>query len=137
VLRNVNEITSEIIGGAIAVHRELGPGLLESTYEACLALELTCRGLEFEVQRWLPIMYRGTTIENAYRIDLWVENSVVVELKAVEMLLPVHESQVLSYLRLSGCRFGLLINFNVSRLVDGVRRLAWGFDAESSDNEAR
>jgi len=107
----------------MAVHRELGPGLLESTYEACLAYELANRGLAVERQKELPVKYRGVKLDCGYRIDLLVEKKVIVELKAIERLEPIHIAQVLSYLKLSGCNVGLLINFNVKVLKDGIRRL--------------
>ncbi|MCJ7615999.1 MAG: GxxExxY protein, partial [Desulfobacterales bacterium] len=112
----INNITETIIGAAMAVHRELGPGLLESTYEACLAYELVNRGLAVERQKELPVKYRGVKLDCGYRIDLLVEKKVIVELKAVERLEPIHIAQVLSYLKLSGCNVGLLINFNVKVL---------------------
>jgi len=121
--RKVNEITDVIIGAAISVHKELGPGLLESTYEACLAFELIEQELKIERQKGLPVKYRGVQLDCGYRIDLFVEDQVVVELKAVEKLEPIHEAQLLSYLKLSGCEVGLLINFNVKMLKDGIRRL--------------
>jgi GxxExxY protein len=124
--RNVNEITQGIIGAAMAVHKELGPGLLESAYEACMAFELAERGLSFERQKELPLTYRGVRIDCAYRIDFLVEEHVVVELKAVEKLEPIHEAQLLSYLKLSGCEVGLLINFNVKVLKNGIRRRVCG-----------
>ena len=123
----LNEITEEVIGAAIAVHRALGPGLLESAYEACLAYELVQRGLVVERQKSLPVTYRDVKVDCGYRIDLLVEESVVVEPKAVEELGPVHEAQLLSYLKLSGCRVGLLINFNVKVLKQGIRRLVNDF----------
>ncbi|MBN2563387.1 MAG: GxxExxY protein [Phycisphaerae bacterium] len=119
----VNAITEVIIGAAIAVHRALGPGLLESAYEACLAYELAERGVAIERQKGLPAKYRGVKVDCGYRIDLLVEGLVVVELKAVEKLDPIHEAQLLSYLRLSGCPVGLLINFNVKMLKKGIRRM--------------
>jgi GxxExxY protein len=121
---DMNRVTREIIGAAIAVHRELGPGLLESAYETCLAYELTQRGLKVEQQKSLPVIYREVHLECGYRLDLVVEDSVIVELKSVEKLTPVHQAQVLSYLRLADCPVGLLINFNVKILIDGVHRLA-------------
>jgi GxxExxY protein len=127
VKERLNEITEEVIGAAIAVHRALGPGLLESAYEACLAYELVQRGLVVERQKSLPVTYRDVKVDCGYRIDLLVEESVVVELKAVEELGPVHEAQLLSYLKLSGCRVGLLINFNVKVLKQGIRRLVNDF----------
>jgi GxxExxY protein len=118
-----NNLTKAIIGGAIAVHRELGPGLLESAYEACLVFELLDRRLSVERQKPMPVIYRGVTVDCGYRIDLLVDGSIIVELKAVERLEPIHEAQVLSYLKLSGCKIGLLINFNVRTLRQGIRRL--------------
>jgi GxxExxY protein len=126
--KSTNQITETVIGAAIAVHRELGPGLLESAYEACLALELAERGLCFERQKEVPLVYRGVKVECGYRVDFLVERQVVVELKAVDGLEPVHEAQLLSYLKLSGSKVGLLINFNVTVLKNGIRRLVLGFD---------
>ena len=120
---NLNAITHEIIGGAIDVHRALGPGLLESAYEACLAFELTERGLEVAQQAPLPVVYKDVRLDCGYRLDLLVEDAVVVELKAVSKILPIHEAQLLSYLKLSGCKVGLLINFNVKVLKNGIRRM--------------
>lgn len=119
----LNKITEIIIGAAMAVHRELGPGLLESAYEACLAYELVERELGVERQKALPVRYRGVNVDCGYRIDLLVEGKVVVELKAVERLEAIHKAQLLSYLKLSGCKVGLLIHFNVKVLKDGIRRL--------------
>ena len=119
----LNRITQIIIGAAMAVHRELGPGLLESAYEACLAYELVEREMGVERQKALPVRYRGVNVDCGYRIDLLVEGKVVVELKAVERLEAIHHAQLLSYLKLSGCKVGLLINFNVKVLKDGIRRL--------------
>ncbi len=119
----LNKITEIIIGAAIAVHRALGPGLLESTYEACMLYELNERGLKTERQKALPVTYRGVHLECGYRIDLLVEDLVIVELKAVEKLEPIHEAQLLSYLKLSGLQVGLLINCNVIELRRGIRRL--------------
>ena len=120
---HMNKITEEIIAAAIEVHRNLGPGLLESAYEACLVFELRDRGLVFEQQKPLPIIYRDVVVEVGYRLDLLVENSVVVELKSVERLEPIHQAQLLSYLKLSGYELGLLINFNVRMLKHGIKRL--------------
>ena len=120
---DVNEVSGTIIGAAIAVHRVLGPGLLESAYETCLAYELGQRGINFERQKSLPVTYREVKLEAGYRLDLLVDGSVIVEVKAVERLLPIHDAQLISYLRLSGCSLGLLINFNVRLLKNGVRRL--------------
>ncbi len=122
----LNQTTSTIISAAIDVHRELGPGLLESAYETCLAYELTERGLDVRRQVEQPVNYRGVHLDCGYRIDLLVDG-VVVELKAVNSLNAVHKAQVLSYLKLSGCQVGLLINFNVKLLKDGVQRIVNGF----------
>ena len=120
----INDLTGAIIGAAIEVHRHLGPGLLESAYETCLAYELESKGLRVERQKPLPITYKDVHLDHGYRIDLLVENKVVVEIKAVDALLPIHQAQVLSYLRFSGCKIGLLLNFNVTLLKkDGIRRL--------------
>ena len=124
----LNSITERIIAAAIAVHRELGPGMLESAYEVCLAHELIERGLAIERQKPLPIVYRGQTIDCGYRVDLLVEGAVVVEVKSIEKFDRVHGAQLVSYLRLSGCKVGLLINFNVKWLVeDGIMRKVNGF----------
>jgi GxxExxY protein len=117
-----NELTGRIIGAAIEVHRCLGPGLLESCYEECLAHELQLRSVAFERQKGLPVVYKNVRLVCGYRIDLLVDSRIVVELKAIEAIAPVHEAIVLTYLRLSGCNIGLLINFNVAVLKDGIRR---------------
>jgi GxxExxY protein len=117
-----NDITHGIIGAAIEVHKRLGPGLLESAYEECLAHELSLRNLGVDRQVGVPIVYRETKLECGYRIDLLIESRIVVELKSVESLAPIHEAIILTYLRLSGHKIGLLINFNVAILKDGVRR---------------
>jgi|SRR5687767_27858 len=116
-------VTHQIIGAAMEVHRILGPGLLESTYMPCLQYELAHANLRCVVQRTIPIIYKGITLDCAYRVDLVVEDLVVVEIKSIDRLLPVHQAQVLTYLGLTGCPAGLLINFNVPKLIDGVRRL--------------
>jgi len=117
-----NELTHQIIGAAIEVHRLLGPGLLESAYEECLAHELTLRNIRYRRQVPVPVVYKGIKLECGYRMDIVVEESVVLELKSIESIAPVHEATVLAYLRLSDKKLGLLINFNVSILKDGVRR---------------
>lgn len=122
----LNGITENIIGAAIEVHRALGPGLLESAYEACLAFELSRRGLNVASQKPVPLVYQGVRLDCGYRIDLHVEGLVVVEIKSVDALAPIHEAQVLSYLKLSGSKVGLLINFNVTVLRDGIRRFING-----------
>ena len=121
--RQINRITQEVIAASIEVHRNLGPGLLESAYEACLVYELRDRGLVVEQQKPLPITYRDVAVEVGYRLDLLVEDTVVVELKSVERLEPIHQAQLLSYLKLSGYEIGLLINFNVRMLKNGIKRL--------------
>ena len=115
-------LTRQIIGAAIEVHRHLGPGLLESAYETCLAYELRQLGLEVERQKPLPLVYKDIRLDQGYRLDMLVEGQVVVEIKVVDQLMPVHEAQLLSYMKLAGCRVGLLINFNVTLLKDGVKR---------------
>jgi GxxExxY protein len=122
----VNQLTSAIIGAAIEVHRALGPGLLESAYEECLCRELSLRRIPFERQRPLPVEYKGLRLDCGYRIDLLVADTVVVEIKAVEKLLPVHEAQLLTYMKLGGWQVGLLINFNVPVLKQGIRRRVLG-----------
>lgn len=116
-------LTEKIIGAAIQVHRELGPGLLESTYETCLCHELCLNGLKLERQKVVPIFYKGIKLDAGYRLDLVVENQVIVEIKAVSEVLPLHEAQLLSYLKQVGGGRGLLINFNVKLLKYGIRRL--------------
>jgi GxxExxY protein len=116
------QLTEQIIGAAIEVHRDKGPGLLESAYESCLAHELGLRGLLVARQVPIPLVYKGVTIDIAFRADLIVDDKVLVELKAVETILPVHKAQLLSYIRETGHQVGLLINFHVLKLVDGVTR---------------
>lgn len=116
-------LTEQIIGAAIEVHRELGPGLLESVYETCLCHELCQDGLKIERQKVIPFFYKGVKLDAGYRLDLVVENQVIVEIKAISSLLPVHEAQLISYLKQIGGGRGLLINFNVQLLKQGVRRL--------------
>jgi GxxExxY protein len=120
----MNRISGAVVDAGLKVHRALGPGLLESAYHACLLYELQKRGLEVGSQVEMPIRYDGLLIGKAFRVDLFVENTVIVELKAVPKLQPIHEAQLLSYLRLSGCRLGLLINFHSVLLRDGIRRMA-------------
>ncbi len=118
----LNQITDKIIGAAIKVHRALGPGLLESAYEACLAFELVEAGLSVEQQKPLPLVYRDVKLDCGYRLDLFVNGKVIVEVKAIEKLAPIHQAQLLSSLKLADCRVGLLINFNVLILKDGIYR---------------
>jgi len=122
----VNEITQEVIGAAIAVHRALGPGLLESVYQECLSQELALRGIPIERQVPLPLEYRGIHCECGYRLDILVAGAVVVEVKSIEAIAPIHEAQLLTYLRLGGWNVGLLINFNVVVLKEGIRRRVLG-----------
>jgi GxxExxY protein len=122
-VNRVNVLTGEIIAAAIEVHRAIGPGLLESPYKICLQHELPSREIGFVAEHLIPLVYKGLAIDAVYRVDLIVEDVVVVELKAVRQLMPLHEAQVLTYMKLTGHSVGLLINFNVSRLVNGVRRL--------------
>ena len=116
-----DELTEKVIGCAIAVHRELGPGLLESTYEQCLARELSLNGVGFEMQVPLAVEYKGMHIDCGYRIDMLVEGRLLLELKSVEQIAPIHEAQILTYLKLSKIPQGLLINFNVRLLLDGLK----------------
>jgi GxxExxY protein len=127
----LNILTEQIIGAAMAVHRAIGPGLLESAYEACLAFELRDRGLQVEQQKPLPVIYRGVRLDCGYRLDLVVEDSVVVEVKAVEKLTTVHDAQLLSYLRLLDCRVGLMLNFHCTMLKNGVRRIVNDFPSSA------
>jgi GxxExxY protein len=120
----INDVSGQIVDAAMKVHSALGPGLLESAYEACLKYELSKRGLQVISQKMLPVVYEGIKIDTGYRIDLLVEDAVMVELKAVDKIASIHEAQLLSYLKLSGKRLGLLINFNVLYLKDGIKRMA-------------
>jgi GxxExxY protein len=119
---HINELTHEIIGSAIEVHRHLGPGLLESSYRECLCHELLLRRVGFRKELRLPLQYKGMKLDCGYRVDVLVEDLVLVELKAIHALAPVHEAQLLTYLRLGGWKVGLLINFNVAVLKDGICR---------------
>ena len=119
---HVNELTYEMIGSAIEVHKSLGPGLLESTYRECLCRELSLRGISFRRECGVPLRYKGIRLDCGYRVDLLVADLVVVEIKAIEALAPVHDAQLLTYLRVGGWKLGLLINFNVAVLKDGIRR---------------
>jgi len=119
---HLNELTYRTIGAAIEVHRTLGPGLLESTYRECLCRELSLRGISFRRECALPLKYKGIRLDCGYRIDLLVADLVVVEIKAIETLAPVHDAQLLTYLRVGGWKVGLLINFNVVVLKDGIHR---------------
>lgn len=123
----VNAITEQIIGAAIEVHRLLGPGLLESAYEACLAYELLSRGLRFDRQKPLPVVYKEVNLDCGYRLDFMVEQTVIIELKSVDQLLPIHDAQLLSYLKLVDSQVGLLINFNTRLLRQGIHRIVNNF----------
>ncbi len=127
-MKHINILTEKIIASAIAVHRELGPGLLESAYEACLLFELTDRGLLVERQKALPVLYRDVRLDCGYRLDLVVEGKIIIELKAVERIEPIHQAQILSYLKLSDCKIGLLLNFNVKVLKNGIRRFVLNYE---------
>jgi len=131
-MKNINQITHDIIGAAIEVHRQLGPGLLESAYRECLTKEFMLRGIPFERERGVPVEYKGVLLDAGYRLDFLVAGCVVVEIKAIEALAPVHEAQLLTYLRLGGWRWGLLINFNVAVLKNGIRRRILGYEAEQA-----
>jgi len=116
-------LTGHIIGAAMEVHRTVGPGLLESVYQACLAQELSLRNIHFQQQKSVPVVYKGTMLDCGYRIDFLIQEKVVVELKSVEEMLPIYEAQLLTYLKLTGCKVGLLINFNVPVLKQGIKRM--------------
>ena len=118
----LNNLWRSIIGAAIEVHKILGPGLLESNYEACLFYELNQKGFLVERQKELPIVYKEVQLDIGYRIDLIVENEIIIELKSIKEILPIHSAQMLSYLKLSNINLGLIINFNEARLIDGVKR---------------
>ena len=120
----LEDLTEKIIGAAIEVHRTLGPGLLESAYQECLARELTLRKVPFEKEKHLPVEYKGVQVDCGYRMDFVIDNQVIVELKAVEVVLPIHRAQLITYLKLTGYKVGFLINFNVQQLIKGIERLA-------------
>jgi GxxExxY protein len=128
---NANDISGRIIGAAIEVHRILGPGLLESAYEQSLAYELSLRQIPFERQQALPLNYKGVPLDCGYRLDFLVAGTVVVEIKAIEALLPIHQAQLLSYLKLGGWKLGLLINFHAPLLRDGIKRVVLGLEEVS------
>jgi len=132
----INEISQAIIGAAIEVHRTLGPGLLESAYEQCLSHEFSLRNIPFERQKPLPVDYKRILLDCGYRLDFLVAGLVVVEVKAMECLLPIHQAQLLSYLKLGGWKLGLLINFHTALLRDGIKRVVLGLE-ESPTSVAR
>jgi GxxExxY protein len=121
---DINELSSKIIGAAIEVHKHLGPGLLESVYEECMARELSMRGILFERQKPVPINYKGVDLDCGYRLDMIVDGQIVLELKACTKLEPIHEAQLLTYLKLAGLKLGLLLNFNVPIMKEGIVRIA-------------
>ena len=118
-----DELSKKVIGCAIEVHRNLGPGLLESTYEQCLAHELKCAGIPFMLQHPLPVNYNGVKLDCGYRVDLFVNNKIIIELKSIDRILPIHEAQLLTYMKLAGVKIGLLMNFNVQFMKDGIKRM--------------
>ncbi len=118
-----NEIGKIVVDSAIKVHKSLGPGLLESAYEACLAYELKKRIRDIQTQVGLPLIYDEVKLDMGYRLDIFIEGKVIIELKAVEKILPIHKAQIISYLKLSGCKLGFLLNFNVNRMKDGIKRI--------------
>ena len=120
---DLEDLAAALVDSAFKVHRTLGPGLLESVYESCLCIELTRRGISYERQAPMPLVYEGVNVDGGFRLDLLVERSIVLEIKAVEKLMPIHQSQVLTYLRLTNLRLGLLINFNVLMFREGVKRI--------------
>ena len=119
--RQFTQLSNKVIGCAIEVHRHLGPGLLESTYQRCLAHEPSINDIEFRVEHPLPVVYKDKQLDCGYRIDLLIENEIIVELKSVEKILPIHEAQLMSYLKLANIKQGFLINFNVELLKDGLK----------------
>ena len=129
-MKNFNELTEAIIGAAMEVHRALGPGLLESIYEMCLCRELSIRGIPFERQVLIPVEYKGVKLDCGYRADIVVDGTILLEIKAIDSLLPIHDAQLLSYLKLGGWKIGLLINFNVELLKNGLRRRVFGLVEE-------
>ena len=122
-MMDINQLTGQIIGAAIEVHKTLGPGLLETAYEECLCRELSLRGFSYERQKEVPVKYKGVRLDCGYRLDIVVSESVVLELKACDRLERIHQAQLLTYLKLSGIKYGLLINFNVPVLKDGIKRM--------------
>jgi len=130
------KLTHEIIGAAIAVHRELGPGLLEAVYEECLSHELTSRNVAFERQKPIPVVYKGAKLDCGYRADIVVLGRIIVEIKAITSIAPVHDAVMLTYLRLSGCKIGLLINFYSPVLKDGIKRYVWKYVPGDAEKES-
>jgi GxxExxY protein len=134
----VTQITDRIIGSAIDVHRELGPGLLESAYQACLEYDLSKKGVRFQRQVALPLTYQGMRLDCGYRVDLFVEDRVIVEVKAVEAIARIHYAQMITYLKLKRCRVGLLLNFNVTSMRQGIRRVTnWSLAGDVTASDTR
>jgi GxxExxY protein len=131
------QLTHQIIGSAITVHRELGPGLLEAVYEECLCHELRLAGLAFERQKPIPVVYRANKLDCGYRADIVVHNRVIVEIKAISAVAPVHDAVMLTYLRLSNCHIGLLINFHCAILKDGIHRYVWNYRLPEEEAQRR
>jgi GxxExxY protein len=123
----IDLLSKKIIGAAIEVHKVLGPGLLESVYEECLCHELNLNKIGYERQFILPVVYKDIKLDGGYRLDIVVEKSILLELKSVEIILPIHEAQLLTYLKLSGIKLGMLLNFNVPYMKDGIKRMVYGF----------
>jgi GxxExxY protein len=118
-----DELSKRVIGCAIKVHKNLGPGLLESTYEQCLAHELKCEGIPFKLQHPLPVKYNGIKLDCGYRVDLFVDHKIIIELKSADKILPIHQAQLLTYMKLAGIKIGLLMNFNARFMKNGIRRM--------------
>jgi len=129
-----NIITGEILDACIEVHRAIGPGLLESVYEACLLVELKARGIKARSQVTLPVTYKEIVLEHGYKVDVLVEEEFIIELKSVEVILPIHKAQLISYIKLAGKRIGFLVNFNVPLLKNGFHRIIHGYDEQISNN---
>lgn len=121
--QKINSLTEKIIGAAIEVHKNLGPGLLESAYQQCMAYELTDRGINFVLEKEIPVKYKGNNVNCAFRADMIVEDTVIVEFKALDRIMPIHDAQIITYLKISGKKIGLLINFNVGLLKNGIKRI--------------
>ena len=121
---NENELSNIVIGAAIEVHQQLGPGLLETAYHQCLARELSLRSIPFETEKSIPLNYKDVSLDCGYRLDFLIDDKLILELKTVETILPIHEAQMLTYIKLTGCKLGLILNFNVAVLREGIRRLA-------------
>lgn len=132
-----SSLTRQLIGIAIDIHRELGPGLLEAVYEECLSFEIARAGIAFERQKPIPVVYRGNKLDCGYRADIVVLNRVILEIKAIAVIAPIHQAVMLTYLRLSGCRIGLLINFHSAVLKDGVRRFVWNYGSDETESKRR